>query len=373
MESGRSRHTGLKVLLGSMGTVIVATGLIVAAGSLLTRNLPKVKLTTVGQVGLLPPGSPPPRAFFPEMSEDLGTMRSEERRTVRFSVWNKGVGPLKLKVVASCGCTEPKWPDTIEPGDSGEITALFAPPVEWDGHQEKELAVHTNDPDRPVVDLTLEVNLQAPIRASPPNGLVIPFGPETGGSGEIRLTPREDKRTQSLSVKTVSPGMTVNLIPPRPSDASREWVVQVRIPPRKTPGDIQGDISIRTSDSAQPELQLWVAGEAQSGPVANPLEIATAALTLTNAQKELARVIVSSRAGPVQVVGVETGNPKVAAIVTPGTQTSARTGGAGVGQALVSARLTPQAQPGKYAGELKIRTDDKKFPVLTVPYKVTVY
>lgn len=356
-----------------MGTVFVATGLIVAAGSLLTRNLPKPKPTTVGQASLLPPGSPPPRAFFPEMSADLGTMRSEERRTLRFSVWNKGVGPLKLKVVASCGCTEPKWPDTIEPGDSGEITARFAPPVEWDGHQEKELAVHTNDPDRPVVDLKIAVNLQAPIRATPPNGLVIPFDPERGGSGEFRMRPREDRRTQSLSIKTVSAGVKAELVAPQPSDPNREWVLKVRIPPRKSPGDVLGTIEVRTKDTAQPQLQLWATGEAQSGPVANPLEIEMSAITLTNAKNELARVLVSSRAGPVQVVGVETGNPKVTSVVTPGTAAAAQSAGAVVGQALVSVRLTPEAQAGEYAGKLVIRTDDRKFPVLTVPYKVTVY
>ncbi len=60
-------------------------------------------------------------------AHDFGSIEEGVQATVTFTFKNTGNAPLVLNsVVASCGCTTPKWTkEPISPGTEGVITAIY--------------------------------------------------------------------------------------------------------------------------------------------------------------------------------------------------------------------------------------------------------
>jgi len=60
-------------------------------------------------------------------AHDFGSIEEGVQATVTFTFKNTGNAPLVLNsVVASCGCTTPKWTkEPIAPGTEGVITAIY--------------------------------------------------------------------------------------------------------------------------------------------------------------------------------------------------------------------------------------------------------
>ncbi len=65
----------------------------------------------------------------PSEIADLGTLRFNEKRRIRFSIENKETSPLLiLGIQTSCECTKANWSKhPIKPGETGHITILFEP------------------------------------------------------------------------------------------------------------------------------------------------------------------------------------------------------------------------------------------------------
>lgn len=68
-----------------------------------------------------------PKFTIEKTSHDFGNIEEGVQATVTFTFKNTGNAPLELNnVVASCGCTTPKWTnDPIAPGKEGTITAIY--------------------------------------------------------------------------------------------------------------------------------------------------------------------------------------------------------------------------------------------------------
>lgn len=68
-----------------------------------------------------------PKLTAEKTAHDFGNVEEGVQATVTFTFKNTGNAPLVLNnVVASCGCTTPKWTnDPIAPGKEGVITAIY--------------------------------------------------------------------------------------------------------------------------------------------------------------------------------------------------------------------------------------------------------
>ncbi len=84
---------------------------------------------------------------FDETTYDFGTFSdSEAKKECVFTFTNVGDAPLVLnQVVASCGCTVPKYTkEPIQPGEKGKIDVTYNTRGRFAGPFKKTLTVRTN-------------------------------------------------------------------------------------------------------------------------------------------------------------------------------------------------------------------------------------
>ena len=108
-------------------------------------------------------GGDQPQAYFEESIVDFGIKQQGDTVSVSFPLHNQGQLPLEIKkAFPSCNCLQVAVTDTrIEPGDSTQIRAVFYSHQRL-GNQHKTITVFTNDPQLPVMVLTLKGLLRGP-------------------------------------------------------------------------------------------------------------------------------------------------------------------------------------------------------------------
>jgi hypothetical protein len=101
-----------------------------------------------------------PLIRFKEREVNFGDVKQATQASYRFEFSNDGTAPLKIeKVEASCGCTAAAPSDSlILPGHSSGIEITFST-RDFEGDVSKVVAVYTNDPGEPRIDLVLRANV----------------------------------------------------------------------------------------------------------------------------------------------------------------------------------------------------------------------
>jgi hypothetical protein len=99
-----------------------------------------------------------PQIQFATNMLDFGQLVGIEYITGAFKFKNAGDAPLKLEPPKpSCGCTDAKIvPDTLAPGQSGEVTFKIALDHKM-GVNQKNIEIRSNDPKTPVVKLIAQL------------------------------------------------------------------------------------------------------------------------------------------------------------------------------------------------------------------------
>jgi len=89
---------------------------------------------------------------FESTTHDFGTINAGPVLTHKFPFKNNGNVDLVIKnVVASCGCTVPKWTkEPIKPGESSEIEVHFNSAGRFGG-QHKTVRIYANIPETEIV------------------------------------------------------------------------------------------------------------------------------------------------------------------------------------------------------------------------------
>lgn len=103
-----------------------------------------------------------PHILFENETYDYGTIKEGTNLKYGFKFTNTGKSVLKiLKIKASCGCTtiDESTKKELKKGASSEIVVEFNSAGRM-GNQHKTITVVTNDPDKPVVVLHLQGNIE---------------------------------------------------------------------------------------------------------------------------------------------------------------------------------------------------------------------
>ncbi len=101
-------------------------------------------------------GALSPRIRFEQTTHDFGAMRSDEKKSFDWAFHNDGDAPLTIvDTRPSCGCTASTVENrAIPPGGTGRLTVTFDAAGQ-SGTVRKSLAVRSDDPQHPVVLLTI--------------------------------------------------------------------------------------------------------------------------------------------------------------------------------------------------------------------------
>jgi len=181
-----------------------------------------------------------------------------------YSFTNTGKQPLKVSIKStSCGCTSAfigKGADakamTIAPGISGSVQVSMD--VNNVGTQEQMVTLETNDPQRPLVYLTIVATSPQNIEVSP-TSLFLNSDKGQAVSRDIQIVGPASMKI--LSVETNQPDLTTDIQNGDKNSVSHTWKINVARSQNAKVGDYKATISIRTDNVDRPLITIPVTGK----------------------------------------------------------------------------------------------------------------
>jgi Protein of unknown function (DUF1573) len=110
------------------------------------------------------PTPPAPKISVEPLSFDFGNALPEKTLEKQFSIRNFGDADLVIdKITTTCGCTAGLLDDdskVLKPGKSGQLRVRLQT-RDYSGKVVRSVLVRSNDPAQEVVEIKVEVNVQA--------------------------------------------------------------------------------------------------------------------------------------------------------------------------------------------------------------------
>ena len=199
-----------------------------------------------------------PKAQVPETTFDFGAVFEDVKLTHTFDIRNIGDALLEIKDIDSvCACTAADSDRRIPPGGQGRITLTIAP-YSVLRQFTKNTKVFFNDPDLPMVTLTMKGYGKPFIEIQPSHVVRLRGKPGDDLRGQVRFTSHLPTPWEIKEVKTNIPqfiDVTVKAEQP-----GRIYVVEVRNK-RQEGGNYAGVIDLFTTSEKRPRLIMRVFGE----------------------------------------------------------------------------------------------------------------
>lgn len=170
---------------------------------------------------------------------DLHPKLGDKEAVATFKYENKGDKPIKIKSVrSSCGCTVASLKkDEVAPGEKGEVVATFSIGGRT-GLQQKSVAVETDDPKEPALNLLLRVAIPAEVEMQP--AFVYWKTGEAPKPKTITIKPGEGIKLTKVDVTSSSPEFTTKV---DKGSAAGEFVITVE--PKDTSKLVSSTLTIK--------------------------------------------------------------------------------------------------------------------------------
>ena len=220
-----------------------------------------------------------PKIFIEERIWNFGTIKQHSKVTHIFKVQNRGNTDLIItRLRTTCGCTAAIISERrIAPGDSGEIKVTFSSERRI-GKQLKHVYVQSNDPNEPVLKLTVkgevEVGPSPKIEVYPDEidlGMILPTG-KYQETLNIKNIGRADLVIDEIKGRELSGYISTNLNSKKVIPPGRMYKIKICYELKNIhefddmSRDIQDYVIIKSNDPYQPELWILIRGYVTSDP-----------------------------------------------------------------------------------------------------------
>lgn len=213
-----------------------------------------------------------PRIQFEAPLHDFGRIASGALVKHSFVFKNSGDATLNVTHVAgSCGCTAPgDWTRKVEPGQTGSIPIQFNS-GNFNGLVFKTITVTSDDRKQPNTPLQIKADIWKPVEVSP-SFAVLHANVETMASAKasVRVLNHEESPLTLESLSSSNPLFAAEL---RTNQPGRDFEVLINVTSRVAPTNLQGVISIKTSSTNVPVLNVTAMVALQPVLVAAPAQI----------------------------------------------------------------------------------------------------
>jgi hypothetical protein len=323
-----------------------------------------------------------PRLTIVEPVKDYGTIAKGDKLDWSFVV--KNTGDSDLQIIAAkpgCGCTVADFDKVIKPGESGKVTAhvdtsAFAGPIA------KTVTLETNDPTTPTSQLTIHAVVKPYVEAFPAGFVRFNLLQGDADAQAVTIYSDEDDPFQITSVEAPAPEQgkdpwikasfekitnESDLAPNvgKPGQAQYKVKITVGGPDAKV-GPIAEKVRIVTNSKHQPEYLVSVSGVVRPPFRVEPSALNFGEVTPTDVAATRMVMLRSNNLKTPEgfvVSKAESSNAAVVTSVKPG---------ANKGEYEVTLQIAKDAKPGDLDGSVKIFTNDKVIPIVTVPLKATI-
>ncbi len=195
---------------------------------------------------------------FDELVYDFGIAGPGDKIDHTFKFTNVGFEPLQItRVSTSCGCTAALLTKKeILPGGSGEIRATFET-KRFEGDQKTTITIHSNDPDEPEIDLTIQGTIKRDVAVVPQG---INFGDVEKGetlSGNVRLLQLSQNKLILYRIETNEKYLNVTTSRFK-EENSRGFNIDITLKPEAPAGTLNEVITLHTSLKRRPRIDVPV-------------------------------------------------------------------------------------------------------------------
>ena len=316
-----------------------------------------------------------PRLTLVDPVKDFGTVAKGQKLDWSFLVKNTGTSDLEIIAARpACGCTVADFDKKIAPGATGKVTAhvdtaAFAGPIS------KGITLETNDPATPTAQVTMNAVVKPYVEAFPAGFVRYQLLQGDAEKQTLTLYSEETEPFQILKIESPQPWIKVEHRKAEGADVApgvgragqNQYKIDITVGgPDVRVGPLAEKIRVVTNSKHQPEYLLSVAGVIRPafrveptavnfGEVSPSENAATRTVTLrTNNLKAPESFLISKAVSSV-------------AGVTADFKPTANKG-----EYEVTLQVGKNAKPGDVSGDVKIYTNDKNIPVVTVPVRGTI-
>ena len=302
--------------------------------------------------------------ILPE-TKDAGTVAKGNVVEATFVVKNTGGADLLISDARpSCGCTVASFDRVIKPGAEGKIhssvdTKSFSGPIS------KSIVVHSNDPERPQMNLFIKAMVkpfvdvlpQAFVRFSVIKG-------DTAGQDVILLS--EEKGFRPTIAETSQPYVKAEILQAGDKDkipgrSGEQYKVRINVTPDAPEGLLNAPIRIATGVSQQPTIEIPVSGIVRPRVSVTPVTVNFGNFTAGKDPVTRNIIVTNNKPGvPVRVTRAEVSIPGFITDVVP-TQD-------GISYTVV-VKASNKVKKGALDGTVKLFTSDKERAVIEIPLR----
>jgi hypothetical protein len=318
--------------------------------------------------------APAGRLTIVEPVKEYGEVPKGEKLDWSFAIKNTGDGDLQiLAAKPGCGCTVADFDKVIKPGESGKVTAhidttAFAGPIS------KTVSIETSDPTTPEAVLTIHATVKPFVEAFPAG--FVRYNMLKGDAETQSITLYSDEE-EPFEITHIDAPEYVKVVPHKIEDpASRvqagranqnQYRLEITVGgPDANVGPLADKIHIATNSKHQPDYFVSVTGVIRPTFRVEPMAVNFGEVAPTDPAATRGVILHSNSLKTPEMFNVtkaETSIPGVTASVKPTDHK---------GEYEVTLQVAKDAKPGDLDGTLKIYTNDKITPVVTLPVKGVV-
>ncbi len=251
MSAGSGRKGG-NVAAGITNAVAGAAPTAVAA----VTSVPPLLSPTTGVGGAV--GVFGPEIRFATPIYDFGKVKGGESVKHIYVFTNVGGATLQVSnVQVSCGCTTPgEWTRQVEPGKTGSIPIQFNS-ANFSGQVAKTIAVTCNDTNQTTVVLQIKGNVWKPIDVMPQFAVLTVTAESPSTTTTVRVVNNEEAPLTLSMPESSNPALAVEL---KTNQPGKQFELVVKTVPPLPTGNVQGQITLKTTSTNLPVINLsaWV-------------------------------------------------------------------------------------------------------------------
>lgn len=252
---------------------------VVAAAPTLATSVPPLMSATASVAAAI--GGSGPKIQFATPIYDFGRVKGGEVVKYTYVFTNVGGAMLQMSnVQVSCGCTTAgEWTRQVEPGKTGSIPIQFNS-GSYSGAVGKSITVTCNDTNQPTVVLQIKGNIWKPIDVTPQFATLNVTAEAPSNSTTVRIVNNEEAPLTLSAPESNNPTFAAEL---KTNQSGKEFQLIVKTVPPLPAGSVQGQITLKTSSTSMPVINVTAWANVQQALMVVPSQIVLPVAPLANA------------------------------------------------------------------------------------------